>query len=245
MSEGDPGPEDTGGSGGSFWTSLPTLLTASAVFISAVVGAVVTLRSQGDGDGGGGGGATTTQAADTTTTAQTGLSEHFVEATRPGGRNYFDGETMFVKVSSTRPVLVLAEGDQSLQDVRMTVHAERTSGADDYGIGLICRYASPGNYYLLAVLNGSDYHIVRYRDGRAVSLTQGIQPSDAIDGDTYDIDARCVGSDPALLTLSVGGEEVASIQDPDGIEEGNVGIRVGTSESVVTCAFRDYTLRSL
>jgi hypothetical protein len=244
MSEGDPGPEDAGSGGGSFWTSLPTLLTASAVFISAVVGAVVALRGDGDG-GGGGGGVTTTQTAGTTTTAQTGLSEHFVAATRPGGRNYFEGETMFVKASSPRPVLVLAEGDERVGDVRMTVHAERVSGADDYGVGLICRYASPGNYYLLAVLNGSDYHVVRYRDGRGVSLTGGIQPSEAIDGDTYDIDARCVGSDPALLTLSVGGEEVASVQDPDGIEEGNVGIRVGTSESVVTCAFRDYTLRSL
>ena len=242
MSEGDPGPEDVGGGGGSFWTSLPTLLTASAVFISAVVGAVVALRDDGDG---GGGGTAMTQTAGTTTTAQTGLSEHFVAATRPGGRNYFDGETMFVKASSTRPVLVLAEGDERLRDVRMTVHAERTSGADLYGIGLICRYASPGNYYLLAVLNGSDYHIVRYRDGQARSLTGGIQPSEAIDSDTYDIDVRCVGSDPALLTLSVDGEEVVTIPDPDGIEEGNVGIRVGTSESVVTCSFRDYTLRSL
>ena len=31
----------------------------------------------------------------------------------------------------------------------------------------------------------------------------------------------------------------------DGIEEGNVGIRVGTSESVVTCSFRDFSLSSL
>ena len=36
MSEGDPGTSDAGG-GGSFWTSLPALLTASAVLIGAVV----------------------------------------------------------------------------------------------------------------------------------------------------------------------------------------------------------------
>jgi len=46
MSEGDPGLPDPVG-GGSFWTSLPALLTASAVLLGAVVSAVVALRSDG------------------------------------------------------------------------------------------------------------------------------------------------------------------------------------------------------
>lgn len=83
MSEGDPGPIDAGDGGGSFWTSFPAILTASAVFIGAVVSAVVALRG---GDGNAGGGTTTTTAAG---------SEHFVPVTRPAGRVYFEGETMF------------------------------------------------------------------------------------------------------------------------------------------------------
>lgn len=181
-------------------------------------------------------------------TSTSGLSQHFADATRPGGRNYFEdeGETMFVKASGPGPVLVPAESDDLLQDVRMSVHAKWVSGAQSYGIGLICRYASPRDYYLLGVLNGSQYNIVRYRKGRpGVSLTGGVQTSEAIHGDDYDIDVRCVGSDPVTLTLSVGGQEVDTVRDPAGIEEGNVGIRVGTSESVVTCSFRDFELHSL
>jgi hypothetical protein len=238
MSEGDPGPVDAGSGGGSFWTSLPTILTASAIFIGAVVGAIVQLR----GDGGDEAAATTTQ---TTPTIPTGQS-HFVAVTRPWGRSYFEGDVMFVKASEpAQPFLVLAEGDEPLRDVRMSARAEWVSGARDYGVGFVCRYANAGNYYLLSVLSGGRYHIVRYRKGRPVSLTGGIQTSGAIDGDAHDIDVRCVGSEPATLTLSVDGREVASVRDAAGIEEGNVGIRVGTSESVVTWSFRDFALRSL
>jgi hypothetical protein len=241
MSEGEAGPGDAGGGGGggSFWTSLPTILTASALFIGAVVGAIVQLR--GDNDGGD---ETATTTAQTTTSEQD--KSYFVAMTRSWGRVYFEGETMFVKASKpAQPMLVLAEGDEPLRDVRMSVRAERISGASDYGVGFVCRYENGGNYYLLSVLSEGRYHIVRYRKGKPVSLTGGIQTSAAIDGDAHDIDVRCVGSDPAILTLNVGGREIATARDVDGIEEGNVGIRVGTSESVVTCSFRDFTLRSL
>ncbi len=234
MSEGDPGPVDPGSSGGSFWTSLPTILTALALFIGAVVGAIVQLRDDDDD----------TVVAGTTTTAPPSWS-HFVEMRRPGGRNYFEGETMFVKASApAQPVVVLAEGDKPLRDVRMSVRSEWVSGAKDYGVGFVCRYANAGNYYLLSVLSGGRYHIVRYRKGRPVSLTRGIQKSSAIDDDANEIEVRCVGSEPTALTLTVGGKEIATARDLDGIKEGNVGLRVGTSESVVTCSFRDFSLDS-
>jgi hypothetical protein len=234
MSEGDPGPADAGG-GRSFWTSLPTILSALAVFITAVVGAIVQLRGGGDDK--------PTPTPETTSTP--GLS-HFVAMTRPGGRNYFEGDKMFVKASEpARPVLVLAEGDKPLQDIRMRVRAEWVSGAKDYGIGLVCRYANVNSYYLLSVLSGGRYHIVRYRSGKPVSLTGGIQTSSLIEEGANDIDVKCIGGEPTLLTLVVDGNEIKRVRDDDGIEEGNVGIRVGTSESVVTCSFRDFILNSL
>lgn len=239
MSEGDQGPIDTGGGGGSFWTRLPTILTASAIFLGAVVSAFVTLRGDGDGE-------LSPPTSSSATTSETAGDSYFVAMTRPWGRAYFEGETMFVKASKpAQPLLLLAEGDEPLQDVGMSVRTAWVSGARDYGVGFVCRYANAGNYYLLSVLSGSRYHIVRYRKSRPVSLTGGIQTSGAIEGDAHDIAARCVGTNPATLTLSVDGREVASVRDDDGIEAGNVGIRVGTSESVVTSSFEDFTLRSL
>lgn len=238
MSEGDPGTSDAGG-GGSFWTSLPALLTASAVLLGAVVSAVVALRSDGNADAA----ATTTTPTTTSTPAE---PRYFAAATRPAGRLYFEGETMFVKAAQpSRPMLALAETDELLRDVGLRASAEWVSGAKDFGVGFVCRYADAGNYYLLSVLSGGRYHIVRYRKGRPVSLTGGIQTSTAVRDDLGDVGARCVGSDPVLLTLTAGGRDFATARDAAGIAEGNVGIRVGTSESAVTFAFRDFDLRSL
>lgn len=235
MSEGDPGPVEGGGGGGSFWTSLPAIMTASAVFIGAIVSAVVALRDDDGGD---------TPAPTTTTTAV--ASEHFVPVRRPAGRVYFEGETMFVKAAlPARPMLVLAENDEQLEDVGMSARAEWVSGAKDSGVGFVCRYADGGNYYLLSVLSGGRYHIVRYRRGKPVSLTGGIQTSGVIEDDANDIAVRCVGNDPVILTLRAGGRDVARVRDEAGIEAGNVGIRVGTSESVVVYSFRDFELRAL
>lgn len=236
MSEGDSGPSDTDSGGGSFWTSLPALLTASAVLIGAIVSAVVTLTNDGGSD----------TVLPTTTAVPTGTGRPFAAMTRPLGRVYFEDDVMFVKASQPgRPLLVLAEADQALADVRLGARIEWVSGAKDYGVGFVCRYADAGNYYLLSVLSGGRYHIVRYRRGKPVSLTGGIQTSGAVDDAGNDVAARCVGSDPVSLTLTVGGQEIATARDADGIERGNVGIRLGTSESVVTCSFRDFELRSL
>ncbi|MHB1244407.1 MAG: hypothetical protein ACYC1P_13560, partial [Gaiellaceae bacterium] len=100
-------------------------------------------------------------------------------------------------------------------------------------------------YYLLSVLSDGRYHIVRYRKGKPVSLTGGIQTSGAIEDDANDIGVRCVGNEPVILALEVNNRDVARVRDENGIEAGNVGLRLGTSESVVTASFRDYELRAL
>ena len=236
MSEGDSGPSGTDSGGGSFWTSLPALLTASAVLIGALVSAVVTLTNDGGGS----------DIVLPTTTTPPATGQHFAAMTRPLGRVYFEDDTMFVKaLQPGRPLLVLAEADEALADVRLGARVEWVSGAKDYGVGFVCRYADAGNYYLLSVLSGGRYHIVRYRRGKPVSLTRGIQTSGAVEEAGNDVAARCVGSDPVSLTLTVGGRDIATARDTDGIERGNVGIRLGTSESVVTCSFRAFELRSL
>ncbi len=126
----------------------------------------------------------------------------------------------------------------------MNIHSEWFSGDSDYGVGFVCRYANAANYYFLSVLSKGQYHIGRYRKGKLVSLTHGPKPSGAVQGEKHDIEARCVGSDPVLLTLSVNGRELGNVRDDDGIAAGNVGIRLGTSGSVA-CTFDDFKLSSL
>lgn len=235
MSEGDLGPSDAGG-GGSFWTSLPALLTASAVLIGAVVSAVVALRGGGD-----------SEAAPPVTTTEPPAEERlFAEVTRPAGRVYYEGATMYMKAQrAAQPMLALAELDEALVDVRLSARTKWVSGAKDHGVGFVCRYANAANYYLLSVLSDGRYHVVRYRRGKPVSLTGGIQPSGSVEDGENDVEARCVGDDPVILTLKANGREVAKVRDPNGIEEGNVGIRLGTSESLVTFAIEGFQLRSL
>jgi hypothetical protein len=184
-----------------------------------------------------------TETATTETTPTPGI---FREMTRPIGRVYFEGETMFVRAAQPRrPLLLLAELEKALGDVAMSARVSWLSGGRDYGVGFVCRYDTRADYYLLAVLSGGRYNIVRYRDGRPRSLTGGIQQGSDVTEDTNEITARCVGNDPTTLTLVVNDRTVATEQDPDGIENGNVGIRAGSGESFVTFRFEDFELSYL
>jgi hypothetical protein len=235
---------------GSFLTSGPALIAAFATLITAITGLIIGLNQAGiiGGDNGESGDGTTAAETDTTATdtTTTGAAAYFREMTSPLGRVYFDGETMLVTAKEpNRPVVRPADIEEPLRDVRMSVRARWVSGAPSYGAGLICRYENANNYYLLAVFSGGGYNVVKYTGGKPRSLARE-SPESSDDGDDEDdIEARCVGDDPTSLTLIVDGEEVATVQDPDGIESGIVGIRVGTDEARVTVGFDDFVLRSL
>jgi hypothetical protein len=238
----DPGPpdgSDDSGLGGlisSIFGSAPRLIGAIAGLIVAITGLLAALHNTGVIGGGGDGGNTTTSEE---------AKSIFGSFTRPSGRVYFDGKTMYVKAAKAgRPVLNLANLEKPLSDVTMTTRMSWVSGARDYGVGLICRYENNSNYYVLAVLSGHRYSIVKYRKGRLTPLT-GIKESSAVDDDANDITARCVGEKPTTLTLEANGQTVGSAQDPDGIKDGNVGVRVGSSESFVTTSFDDFVLKYL
>jgi hypothetical protein len=225
-----PDSEPGGGFGiGSFLNTAPRAIGSVTALIGAITGLLVALNKVGilSGDNGGGG---------TTTTGP------FSPFTRPTGRVYFDGKTMYVKAARPgRPLLVLANREEELRDVAMSTRVKWLSGASDYGLAFICRYESNRNYYLLAVLSGGRYNIAKYRDGNLASLT-GIQHSRAVKDGANDITARCVGDQPTSLTLQANGQTLATVKDAEGIEGGNVGIRVGSSESFVTLSFEDFVL---
>lgn len=227
----------------SLLTSAPALIGGVAALITAITGLIVGLNQVGiigGGDGGSPAGTTPTDAAETT---PAGAAAVFAPRTTPGGRVYFEGETMYVTATTpNRPLVVTADLEEPLRDVAMTVRARRISGAQSFGAGLICRYDNAKNYYLLAVLSGGHYNIVKYRAGKLIPLRRG---SYEAGGDESSVEVVCVGDDPTSLTLRVDGEEVTTVRDPDGIESGVVGIRVGTDESRVTVGFDDFVLRSL
>jgi hypothetical protein len=227
-SDSEPG----GGFGiGSFLSTVPRAIGSITALIGAVTGLLIALNQVGFLDGDDGDDATTTTRV-------------FSEITRPMGRLYFDGKTMYVKAAIPRhPFIALANLEEPLHDVKMTARVKWVSGSSDYGVGLICRYESNSNYYLLAVLTGGRYNIVKYDDGRLTSLTHGIQESSAITDDANDITALCVGDQPTTLTLMANGVTVGTVDDANALESGNVGIRLGTNESVVTLGFDDFVLK--
>ena len=63
--------------------------------------------------------------------------------------------------------------------------------------------------------------------------------------DENTITAKCVGDAPTALTLQAKGQTIGEAKDADGIENGNIGVRVGSKESFVTLRFDDFVLKYL
>jgi hypothetical protein len=231
-----PGPDgDASGSWfNTFLSSTPRVIGSITALIGAISGLLIALNKVGIlGNGG------------TTTTSKPAQSL-FSPMKRPVGSVYFQGTTMYVMVAQPQtPVLLLADQTKQLQDVAMSTSVTWMSGASDYGYSLLCRYRNPRNYYLVGVLSGGRFNIARYRDGALTSLTHGIQQSTYIEDGENRVTVRCIGDDPTTLSLEVNGHTVGSVKDPTGLEGGNVGMRVGTRESIVTLRFEDFVLKYL
>ena len=231
----------TGGGLGAFLSSAPRVIGSITALIGAVTGLLIALNKTGviggDGDDGGSTIPTETVEADSM----------FSPLERPPiGRVYFDGKTMYVRATKpNNPLVHLAKQEEELGDVSMSARVKWVSGAKDYGLSFICRYESPSNYYLLAVLKGSEYNLVRYRDGKPISLIGGMKPTSALTEGTNTLTAKCVGDEPTILTLQANGQTIGTAKDDDGIDGGNIGVRVGSSESFVTLRFDDFLLKYL
>ena len=236
----EPAPDAGGGGGGitSFLTSVRGVVSTFAALVIAIGGLITALNQVGL-IGGDDDAATTT----TTTSKSTSL---FGPVERPNGRVYFDEQLMYVRASTPgRPLLHLADRGEAVADVSIRAQSEWVSGARDYGLGFVCRYENAKNYYLLSVLSGGRYNIVRYRNGQGRSLTGGIQTGTAAREGANEIYAKCTGDDPTNLTLTVNGQALPTVRDEDGLGAGIVGIRVGSSESFVVVRFERFDLREL
>ena len=215
----------TGGGLGAFLSSAPRVIGSITALIGAVTGLLIALNKTGiiGGDGDDGGSTIPTETVE--------ANSMFGPLDRPPiGRVYFDGKTMYVRATKpSNPLVHLAKLEEPLADVSMSARVGWVSGAKDYGLSFICRYESPANYYLLAVLKGRAYNIVRYRDGKPISLIGGMKPTNALTEGPNPITAKCVGDEPTILTLQANGQTIDTAKDDDGIESGNIGVRVGST----------------
>jgi hypothetical protein len=188
------------------------------------------------------GGTTTNQSNGTTTVANT-------PRFGPNGQGGGEGEVQLkdgtLYVTATEPghgVRVLADPENTSTHTTLAARARWVDGERDWSFALVCRFQGSKNFYLLGVIPIKRmYNIARYRDGRLTSLS-GLQRSDAIRPNDNKVTASCFGNQTTTLTLRVNGETLPSVRDPNGIAYGNVGLRVGSSVGVVTCAFTELEL---
>jgi hypothetical protein len=220
----------------SYLTSLRGIVSTVAALVIAIGGLITALNQAGliggDDDNG-----------QTTTIDDERL---FAPVTRPNGRVYYDGDVLYVRASTpSRPLLHLAESDEAFGDISFGGLLEWVSGAKDYAFGFVCRYRNAANYYLLSVLSGGRYNIVRYRDGKPFSLTGGFEEDEPLEDESNRVYAKCVGHEPTTLSIDVNGRTVASAEDAEGIDTGIFGLRVGSGESFVVLKLEALELRHL
>jgi hypothetical protein len=242
------GPDDSGSSGGlsAFLSTTPRVVGTITALIGAISGLLIALNKVGilGGDGG-----ATTHVTPTVPTSTSQDILLFGPDTRGGGRGEVrresDGSLTIRAEEPGHGVRVLADQANPPSDVSLRVRVKWVRGEQDWSFALVCRFKDSKNFYLLGVIPLTrKYNIARYRDGHLTSLT-GLQPSDAIRHDENNVTARCTDNQPTTLTLGVNGETVRRVDDPNGLEGGNVGLRVGSVTGVVTCRFSDLDLNYL
>jgi hypothetical protein len=125
-------------------------------------------------------------------------------------------------------------------DALIQVDAVRIAGPEDNDMGILCRYKDEDNFYAFLISSDGYGGIMKVKDGRynlltgdALSYYAAIQTGEKINT----IGAGCVGS---TLTLTVNGEQLASVDDSD-FAAGEVGVIAGTyGQAGVDIAFDNF-----
>jgi len=145
---------------------------------------------------------------------------------RSGGSIQFEYEGLLIKVDTPNFLFWTVNGN-SYQDVKIDVDAVLLSGPTNDNFGAICRFKDNGNFYGFVISHDGYFGIFKSIEGVITPLMkpEGMQYSEVIrqGGIVNHIQAICQGS---TLTLSVNGEELASIGDPD-LQEGKFGLIAG------------------
>ncbi len=120
-------------------------------------------------------------------------------------------------------------------DVRVAANVFLYTGVGQGTAGVVCRHQDNSNFYAFMVSGGHGYAILKVKDGNAEQLAtgrfEGAMPNVA----DVQVSARCEGES---LTLSLDGEEVASVSDAD-LSKGASGLIVIGEKTAGTSAVFD------
>jgi serine/threonine-protein kinase len=158
---------------------------------------------------------------------------------------FIDDGYVFELKKASRPLLSEANRAAPL-DVRAQVDVQ--SADADYGAAVLCRFQSQRDYYLVAILSGQRYNIVKYVDGKQRSLQGGIQTSSVIrpGAATNHVEAQCYGTGTVVVNLIVNGSRVSSVADAEApLTGGRVGLRANTTEPTVHVRFEKFVMSKL
>jgi hypothetical protein len=137
---------------------------------------------------------------------------------------------------------VWAHPGQTFSDVSVEVDATKTSGPDNNGFGVVCRFQDNDNFYYFMVSSDGYQVIGMYQGGDKKYLSaEKMQPTDALTaGDaTNHVRGDCVGS---TLTLYANGQQLSSVTDTS-FASGDIGLIVGTfDEPNVAVAFDNFVV---
>lgn len=137
---------------------------------------------------------------------------------------------------------VWAHPGQSFSDVSVEVDATKTSGPDNNGFGVICRFQDNDNFYYFMVSSDGYQVIGKYQGGQNQYLSaEKMQPTDAITAGnaTNHVRGDCQGS---TLTLFANGQQLSSVSDTS-FTSGDIGLIVGTfDEPNVGVAFDNFVV---
>lgn len=150
-----------------------------------------------------------------------------------GTMDYFDG---FYRLHVLGDHQLLSTGPGlDFTDLHLEADLIKVVGSSDDLFGLVCRAIDPQNYYFFIVSSDGYYGIGRMEAGEQMLLSSpGMLPSEVIrQGKTKNhLQVDCIAE---RLTLSVNGQELASVADNE-LTKGDAGILAGTladSENVV------------
>jgi hypothetical protein len=137
---------------------------------------------------------------------------------------------------------VWAHPGQSFSDVSVEVDAAKSSGPDNNGFGVVCRFKDNDNFYYFQVSSDGYQVIGKYENGENKYLSaEKMQPTDALNaGDaTNHVRGDCVGT---TLTLYANGQQLSSVTDTS-LTIGDVGVIVGTfDEPSVSVTFDNFVV---
>ena len=153
-----------------------------------------------------------------------------------------DGQYLIQAITTQQDVW--AHPGQNFSDVTVEVDATKSSGPDNNGFGVVCRFQDNDNFYYFMVSSDGFQVIGKYEAGENKYLTADkMQPTSAINAGSTSNHVRgdCNGS---TLTLYANGEQLSSVTDTS-FTSGDVGVIVGTfDEPNVGVLFDNFVVTS-